>query len=106
MLERLAHTDADLLPNDLQLAQFEFADPILETKVEELATLPANWRHDTDATRQIGRQWRRQGSSCLLAVPSAILPEETNYMLNPEHPCAQQLRLVRQRPFAFDPRLI
>ena len=89
VLERLAHTDADLLPGDLQLAQFEFADPIVETKVEELAALPPNWRHDTDATRQIGRHWRQQGPSCLLAVPSAILPQDTNYMLNPEHPCAQ-----------------
>ena len=106
VLERLAHTDADLLPNDLELAQFEFTDAVVETKVEEVATLPPNWRHDTDATRQIGRHWRRQGTSCLLAVPSAILPEETNYMLNPEHSWAQRLRLVRERPFAFDSRLI
>ena len=106
VLERLAHTDPDLLPNDLRLARFEFSEPVLETEVEEFATLPANWSRDADATRHIGGQWRQRGSACLLAVPSAILPEERNFVLNPEHPEAKRLRLVRERRFAFDPRLI
>jgi len=63
-------------------------------------------RPDENATRRMAAQWRQQGSSCLLAVPSAILPEESNFVLNPEHPDAPRLRLVRQRPFTFDPRLI
>ena len=70
------------------------------------APLPANWNQDEDATRQIGSQWRQLGSSCLLAVPSAILPEEDNFVLNPEHLDAQRLRLVRERSFSFDSRLI
>lgn len=106
VLERLAHTDPDLLPDDLQLARFEFSEPVSETKVEELTPLPANWIQDESATRRIGGRWRKQGSSCLLAVPSAILPEEHNFVLNPEHPDANLLRLVHERHFAFDPRLI
>jgi RES domain-containing protein len=39
-------------------------------------------------------------------VPSAILPEERNFVLNPEHPDAKRLRLVHERLFTFDPRLI
>jgi len=106
VLERLAHIDPDLLPNDLRLACFEFPEPVQETKVEEFAPLPANWPEDENATRRIGSRWRRQGSSCLLAIPSAILPEETNFMLNAAHPDALRLQLVRERPFTFDPRLI
>jgi RES domain-containing protein len=106
VLERLAHTDPDLLPNDLQLARFEFSGPVSETKVQELATLPANWNQDEKVTRKIGGQWRQHGSSCLLAVPSAILPEERDFVLNPEHPDAKRLRLVHERLFTFDPRLI
>jgi RES domain-containing protein len=101
VLERLAHTDPDLLPNDLQLARFEYSEPAVE-----LTPLPANWNQDENLTRKIGAQWRHQGSSCLLAVPSAILPEEFNFVLNPEHPDAKRLRLVRTRLFTFDPRLI
>jgi hypothetical protein len=39
-------------------------------------------------------------------VPSAILPEEINFVLNPEHPDAKLLRLAGKRRFAFDTRLI
>jgi RES domain-containing protein len=106
VLERLAHTDPDLLPDDLRLACFEFPEPVAQTRVEEFAPLPADWSHDENATRQIGSHWRQQGSSCLLAVPSAILPEESNFVLNPEHPDAKQLLVVRERSFSFDPRLI
>jgi RES domain-containing protein len=106
VLERLAHTDPDLLPNDLRLARFEFPEPVAQTKVEELAPLRADWTRDENATRRMGRQWRQLGSSCLLAVPSAILPEESNFVLNPEHPDAKRLRLVRERSFLFDSRLI
>ena len=106
VLERLAHTDPDLLPNDLRLARFEFSESVPPTMVEEFAALPANWSQNRDATRHIGGQWRQQGSACLLAVPSAILPEERNLVLNPEHPDAKRLYLVRERRFAFNPRLI
>lgn len=106
VLERLAHTDPDLLPNDLRLARFEFLEPVLESKVEEFATLPANWNQDENATRRIGSQWRQHGSSCVLAVPSAILPEECNFVFNLDHPDAKRLHMVRERRFTFDPRLI
>jgi RES domain-containing protein len=106
VLERLAHTDPDLLPDDLQLARFEFSGPMTESKVEEYGALPADWIQDEKATRRIGERWRQQGARCLLVVPSAILPEEFNFVLNPQHPEAQGLRLVRERRFSFDARLI
>ena len=106
VLEHLAHIDPDLLPADLELAQFEFAAPAAETRVEEFAAFPANWIHDENATRDIGRRWRSEGGSCVLSVPSAILPEERNYVFNPRHPEASRLEMVRKRRFTFDPRLI
>ena len=106
VLERLAHTDPDLLPDDLQLAQFELADPHAESGVEEFGGLPADWIVDENATRRIGGDWQQQGRSCLLAVPSAILPEESNFVFNPRHAEAGKLRLVRARGFRFDPRLL
>ena len=106
VLERLAHTDPDLLPKDLRLAHFEFPEAISGTKVEALAPLPTDWFQDEQATRRIGGQWWRERSSCLLVVPSAILPEESNLVLNPQHPDATSLRLISERPFTFDPRLI
>jgi RES domain-containing protein len=106
VLERLAHTDPDLLPDDLQLGHFELSGPASEAKVEEFGALPADWMRDENATRRIGGRWLAAGSSCLLVVPSAILPEESNFVLNPQHPGAKWLGLVRERRFLFDARLI
>ena len=106
VLERLAYTDPDLLPDDLRLALFDFPEPVSESRVEEYGGLPADWITDAKATQGIGGRWRKRGSSCLLAVPSAILPEESNFVMNPEHADARRLRLVRERRFGFDPRLI
>lgn len=106
VLERLAHTDADLLPTDLQLAYLEFAHTVSLTHVNEIAQLPNNWTKLEHATRRIGTDWQRKESSCLLMVPSAILPEESNLVFNAQHPDARLLKVVRERPFTFDPRLV
>ncbi len=106
VLERLAHTDPDLLPKDLRLGRFEFPDAISSINVEEIAALPENWLRDENSTRRIGSHWCREGVFPLLIVPSVILPEESNYILNAEHPQAKSLQLLRERPFTFDPRLI
>jgi RES domain-containing protein len=103
VLERLAHTDPDLLPTDLRLGYFEFSEAVSEVKVEEL---PGDWLRDENATRRRGEDWRLANSSCLLMVPSAILPEESNFVFNPLHHQAKHLHLIRERAFQFDPRLI
>ena len=104
VLERLAHTDLDLLPDDLRLGRFELPDGA--DSLTAIGDLTKNWPRTEHWTRSKGDDWLHSKVSCLLAVPSAILPEETNYVFNPEHPDARSLRLVRERPFSFDPRLI
>ena len=106
VLERLAHTDPDLLPDDLRLALYEFTEPVAASKVEEYGELSLNWTQEENLTRAIGRRWRQQSTSCVLGVPSAILPEEFNFVLNPQHPDSKHLRLVSERGFGFDARLI
>jgi len=49
--------------------------------------------------------WVREGRSAVLAVPSAIIPEELNYLLNPAHPGFKTIAVVKPVPFVFDPRL-
>jgi RES domain-containing protein len=106
VLERLAHTDPDLLPGDLRLGCFEFQRPVPAENLEERARLPANWNFDERATRRLGTDWLRENSSCLLEVPSVLLPEESNYLFNPQHSEAQHLHPVSERPFTFDARLL
>ena len=80
-----------------------------EQRIDTLApdTLPANWadfRH-YDACQRIGGEWLRSGRSVVLKVPSAIIVNEWNYLLNPAHPDFLQITLLRAEPFAFDSRI-
>jgi RES domain-containing protein len=57
-----------------------------------------------EASQKVGREWFLGGATLALAVPSVIVPSESNYVLNVNHP--QFARLVTTRmPFSFDDRL-
>lgn len=80
-----------------------------EVPIERIcaATLPDNWR-DPDspaALREIGDSWLRRAETACLRVPSAIVPEEFNYLLNPRHPDFEKITIGLAEPFSFDRRL-
>lgn len=68
----------------------------------EASALPAHWRTlgSRDALQAIGRAWLEEGASAVLAVPSAVVPAEHNYLLNPRHP--DFARIVIGAPKALD----
>jgi RES domain-containing protein len=68
---------------------------------------PRGWRAEPPGTPSMryGSEWLRSGRSAVLEVPSAIVPSEKNYVLNPRHPQFKELRIGRPRPFSFDPRM-
>ena len=70
--------------------------------------LPAEWRASPPgpATMQIGDQWVREARYLILAVPSAIVPGERNFLLNPAHPELGKLRRHKAVEFTFDHRLV
>lgn len=69
--------------------------------------LPSNWRDAPPPPdlATIGDQWVDNGNSAVLRVPSAVLDEEWNYLLNPEHPDFPQIAIGVAKPFRFDARL-
>ena len=71
------------------------------------AALPRNWRSDPPPrkVRKIGDQWISQGASPVLQVPSAVVPAESNFLLNPRHADFRRLRIGKPVPFRFDERL-
>lgn len=80
-----------------------------EVNIESVAisALPENWR-DPDpptALRDIGEYWLRAARTACLQVPSAIVPEESNYLLNPAHPDFDKLSIGAAEPFNFGRRL-
>lgn len=63
-------------------------------------------RGEESDTRSYGSDWAARGQSLALKVPSAVLPVSSNYLINPLHPQAQRLRVVRQVEVGMDPRLV
>lgn len=72
-----------------------------------LKSLPPNWMTSahSETLRTIGRTWITRGKSAVLAVPSAIMPAETNYLLNPLHPDFDHIRIGQAQKLQTDLRL-
>ena len=105
VLEILVHLDVGRpLP---RFVAFNFDDDDLLVARLAPRRLPQNWRTlaGLAATRQIGDAWLTGARELALAVPSVIVPEESNYLLNPAHPAFARLKLGRAVPFLLDPRL-
>lgn len=78
-------------------------------RIEELHahSLPKDWRAEPprDETKDIGTEWAKRGSSCVLLLPSAVVPSERNALLNPDHSEFPSLKIASTGEFSFDPRL-
>jgi RES domain-containing protein len=103
MLEILVHLRK---VKDYELYSVKFD----ESLVQELAiqNLPANWDVEppTSDTQELGDSWVMSASSAVLSVPSVVVPEERNYILNPHHPDFKHIRIEGPFPCFFDPRLL
>jgi RES domain-containing protein len=78
----------------------------LDTQSISESTLTAGWTNDPDATAEMGSQWLAAKKSALLRVPSAILPETHNYLLNPRHDQAAKIKVLWNRDYPWDKRLL
>jgi RES domain-containing protein len=107
-LEFLAHLDPDIIPSDISLLEIEVPEDISVEKLDDPAKLNPNWRriHLSVELQDFGTQWLLECRTVILAIPSAIIPIETNYLLNPVHPEFSRVSLINEAPFAFDPRLL
>jgi len=78
------------------------------TEILPTKKLPSTWRISPPPaeTMEIGDLWIREKRSAVLALPSAISPADTNFLLNPEHPDFKRIRIHPPIDFDFDPRLL
>jgi RES domain-containing protein len=95
--------DAARLPGSYTLLKAEAPDDIQVRRIE-LGSLPVGWAGDLTITRNMGDEWLAGGESALLEVPSAILPETWNVLLNPHHLDAGRIRVVWQQAYPYDRR--
>jgi RES domain-containing protein len=77
------------------------------TLIDSPARLPETWRQfpHPPETQALGHAWARAKKSVVLRVPSAVVPGEFNYLLNPAHDDFKRVKFGQPASFAFDPRL-
>ncbi|MBW3567604.1 MAG: RES family NAD+ phosphorylase [Proteobacteria bacterium] len=74
----------------------------------EIETLPKDWRVENAPVelRKLGDAWLARNESALLCVPSAIVPEECNYLINPSHPDFHRIEISKPVEYIIDGRLV
>ena len=105
-IEVFVHLTPSEMPRDLVAIAAEIPDDV-EIRRLRGRDLPAAWRtHPApDALAALGTDWVREGRTAVLAVPSAVIPQEENYLLNPGHVDFRRVRIGRPGPFRFDERM-
>ncbi len=107
VLELLVHVDVEDLPDDLVITKIDVPEDVQVTGVSP-DELPDGWNSTPDhpACVGLGDEWLAASATLLLRVPSAVMPAETNVLINPEHSDVERVNIVVRHPFSFDPRLL
>lgn len=106
VLEVLVHLPPSIFPANFCLAEFDISDNSILTA--DNASLPDDWQDVSPpiALKRLGDAFLKQNKYLLMKVPSVIVPQEFNYLLNPLHADAAKIKLVEKKPFSFDARLV
>lgn len=108
-LETFVHLNAGGLPLNRYLVAIEIPDDLWTAARAEI---PSNLKVGWDAepagqvSIQFGSDWISNKSSVILRLPSVIVPEEYNVLINPLHPEAGRITATKVRKWLFDPRLV
>lgn len=108
-LETLVHINAQGLPLTRYLVRID-----IPTKVWDLAkrlnakTAGIAWDALPAGTASIerGQRWLQSNASALLLVPSVVIPQASNVLINPLHPDVRLIKAKKIEEFSYDPRLV
>lgn len=106
VLEMLVHLNTEDLLKAYVLMEATLDESLIAAL--DSAALPKNWRDDLPSreTQGIGDAWVASARSLALRVPSVIVPAESNFLLNPQHPEFRKLHIGEPAQFQFSPRLL
>lgn len=107
-LETLVHLSTGGLPLNRYLVAIDVPDPVWDRREDQTPdSLPVGW----DAcpagkvSLDFGDEWLKSNRTAVLAVPSAIVSEQSVILINPLHPDAAGIIASKIRKWSYDPRL-
>lgn len=102
--ETIVHLRSGGLPLNRYLVRIDVPDAVWNSR--RILAPPVGW----DAlpagmvSVQAGAEWLQSKQSALLEVPSVVVPEESNVLINPAHPDAARIVAIAVRKWHYDPR--
>lgn len=105
-LEVSVHLDlSEDLPNDRYYVEIDIPDNITIHEVN-IDDLPEDWdsKPPTIITQTIGDDFINYNEAAILKVPSSIVPQEFNYLINPSHNDSSKIKVINTHKMSFDPR--
>lgn len=103
ILEILVRASRHTAPDSYTLISIEIPDTdICEIKLNKLKK---DWQNDLDYTHGIGQDFLKENKDLCLKVPSAVLPIEHNYVLNPSHAGFKKVKIIGTQLLQLDKRL-
>ncbi|NEN25616.1 RES family NAD+ phosphorylase [Cryomorpha ignava] len=104
--EIAVHTPLGIVPKDYFLISIEIPEDI-KIKQSDVNSLPKNWRTfpHIPGTKKIGDEFVNQNDFFVLKVPSAIIQDEFNHLINPGHKDFTKIKIQSVESFKFNQRL-
>jgi RES domain-containing protein len=105
MIEYFVHIEASDPPKDLVVVAADIPDSVSRVVLTP-RTLPPNWRQvpAPPSLATIGDSFVAERKSAILVLPSALVPSESNWLVNPLHPEFAEIRVQPAEPFHYDAR--
>jgi RES domain-containing protein len=108
LLETLAHVQAKFFRNKKYILVTVSIPDKPSIKILRQKELPGDWNalDVFQVTQKIGDHFLEEQKNLILQVPSVLMQEEHNYVINPLHPAIKQVKIVHQRRMEFNDRLM
>jgi len=105
LLEYTVNINIEDIPRALSITTIEI--PTIGIQEIEEVQLPGNWKQvpAPSSTKDLGTQILKTSAKLVLKIPSSVITEEYNYLLNPLHPDSKLFKIVDIRNFVYDVRI-
>ncbi|MBI1306774.1 MAG: RES domain-containing protein [Bacteroidetes bacterium] len=106
LCEVFVHLSLNLIPESFVMVEIEIPDSLHYKTILE-GELPKGWRTPLhfSVTQKIGDTFINAGKDCVLKVPSAVVPGDFNFLINPHHSDAKKIKVHSVSDFLFDDRM-
>jgi len=105
LLEIAAHIQLTYLPQDFYMVELEIPDSVIHIVSEN--QLPYRWMENphNSLTQSFGDAFVKRNTTLAIRVPSAIVKQEFNLLINPNHKDSYKVEIIKSYPFVIDNRL-